>query len=172
MPKKGDDLRKGLFIGAIVLSLLAPVGCWKSPADQATEHYETMRPIIEAATKALDDLYSLDEQLGNETITLEQAHNKVLELKNTFLAEKAKLADIKVPQDFEDEFQLANNWMDEGEKAFDLMIVSIDTENASSADFQRALDNLYTGWDKETKLYDQMDEAYRKQMAEKGVNLY
>lgn len=165
-------MRKGLFLGAIVLSLLAMVGCWKSPADQATEHYEAMRPIIEAATKALDDLYSLDEQLGNKTITLEQAHNKTLELKNTFLAEKAKLADIKVPQDFEDEFQLANNWMDEGEKAFDLMIVSIDQENSSSAEFQKALDNLYTCWDKETKLYDQMDEAYRKQMAEAGVNLY
>jgi hypothetical protein len=154
------------------MGLLAFVGCWKSPADQATEHYETMRPIIENATKALEDLYSLDAQLGKKTISLEEARSKTLELKKAFMAEKAKLADIKVPKDFEDEFQLANDWMDKGEKSFDLMLVSIDQENASPAEFQKALDNLYAAWDAETKAYDQMDEAYRRQMAEDGVNLY
>jgi len=165
-------LKKALLLCTVTVSILALIGCWKSASDQAEEHYEALRPVIEGATEVLDEMYAIDEQLGTGTITSHAAHNRVNQLKAEFLSLKGQLPSIKVPKDFEDEFQLVNNWMDQGEKTFDFMLVSIEKEAASIAEFDRALNDFYSAWDKETMMYDLMDEAYNKQMTEKGVELY
>jgi len=169
------------FISALVLIIMVIVASplkasgendGESPADQAEEHYEVLTPIVEGATAALDGMYALDERLADGTVTLESARSKTIEQKEVFLSRRAELDHIDVPEDFVEVFKMLLNWMNQAEKTFDLMLLTIEKETADAEEFDKALDDFYSAWDLEIQMYEEMTEAYVQQMAEFNFELY
>jgi len=165
-------VKKALLLLTLSIITLTLLECVSSESDQAIEHYQTLTPIIEGATSALNDMYALDEKLANQTVTLDYAGQQTNQLRSEYVFFQSQIQAVKPPKDFKDEFQLLKNWMDQGLKCFDIMLETIDKEENNAPDLQKSLDDFYSAWDLETQLYDQMTQAYTQQMNEKGVELY
>jgi hypothetical protein len=143
-----------------------------SPKDQAQKHYDQLKPLVENASKCLDYLYELDGNLAKKSVTLDYATQRTNELKQNYTLQQDALKQIPVPADFQNEWNLTQQWFNQGAQMFDLMMDTIVKEKAGGGPaFQKSLDVFYAAKDKELQLYDNMTNAYDTKMTSLGFNI-
>ena len=168
-------MNKLLTIACGILLITSLLGCDQinksSPKDQAQKHYKQLKPLLDNAVQCLDYLYVLDDNLCYGTVTLDYGMQRTNELKKNFALQQDALKQLKVPADFNNEWNLVQQWLAQGAQMFDLMADTIVKEKAGGGSaFYKSLSAWVPAQKKEYQLYDNMNRAYDSKMTALGFD--